>query len=91
MARKTVEVEFLKTFVNSSLQYTKDEDTSYRQGMIQVLEAALHHTGNYAGFQYLDEKDMAETDHKMPGIRLVNGIDAEDKFENTDPTRVRYF
>jgi len=90
MARKTISIDHLKIFVNSSLQYTKDENVDYRQGMITVLENALHETGNYNGFRYLDEEEMKDTGNSMPGIRRIEGTE-EFTFENTDRTRVRYF
>jgi hypothetical protein len=87
--RKTVDVEFLKTFINSSLQHTADGDVGYRQGLIVVMDTVLHKTGNYQGYGYLTEEDMELTNHEIPGIRLKKGT--RDKWENTDKTRVKYF
>ena len=87
--RKTVDVEFLRTFVNSTLQHTPDGQKDYRQGVITVLESVLHKTGNYRGFGYLTEEDMENTTHNIPGIRLAPGT--KDKWENTDETRIKYF
>jgi len=91
MSRKTIDIEFLKTFVNSTLQFSPDGNTDYRQGLIDVLEQALHKTKNYAGFVYLDEKEMEITDNAIPGIRRIPGSPSECSWENTDRTRIRYF
>lgn len=52
MARKTVDVEFVKERVNIMLD--SDFTTSeMRRGAFGVLEAVLFKSGNYKGFSYL--------------------------------------
>lgn len=53
MARKTIEVEWIKKKVNLYLagEHSNEEQ---RKTMAIFLEGVLHKTGNYDGFQYLD-------------------------------------
>jgi hypothetical protein len=90
-SRKTVEIEKLLDYANGYLasDYTNGGapgDRQRRQGVIDMLEAALHAIGRYRGYVYLDETQITKS---MPGIRW----DAEDRsgrFTNTDNTRRRY-
>ena len=51
----------------------------------------LHEAGCYKGFCYLSEHDLPE--EVKPGIRYygIDGISDEDRFDDTDRTRVQYF
>jgi|TARA_R110000803_G_scaffold20986_6_gene53355 hypothetical protein len=53
MTRKTIKVEQLTKIVNNML-VNSTCSKEIRQGMIAVLESALHTTGNYNGFNYLN-------------------------------------
>ncbi len=54
--RKTVPSKVLKDFVNNQL--ANDNNTiEEKQGMISVLEHALHRTGSYNGFMFLDTQN----------------------------------
>ena len=97
MPRKTINVELMRTEVNTML---KDSTCGpeERQGMIGVLETLLHKSGNYHGFQYLAPEHVPK-DHK-PGMNRVDysiestGTSDEIyklRFKDTDKTRVRYF
>ena len=90
MSKKTVTVESLKIAINEVLK-TSTCSSDIRQGQMNVLENVLHSTGNYHGFQYLSKDKVPEGE--LPGINwevvIANGP-YEDKFKNTDPTRVYY-
>ena len=90
---KTIKVDYIKDQVNKMLAGSTCSPDG-RQGMIQVLEALLHESGNYNGFRYM-LPDEVPAGH-LPGI---NGILITEKpreemlkaqFDNTDPTRVQY-
>ena len=50
--RKTIRIQELTDLVNNMLEKsTCSKDT--RQGMIAVIESALHETNSYNGFRYL--------------------------------------
>ena len=61
MARKTVDVAYVREKVNDLLKHENVSD-DFRQGAISVLESILHHTGNYNGYIYLSwvEKEGRE-------------------------------
>jgi hypothetical protein len=87
-ARKTVSIKALKDTVNSMLAQSTCEPL-IREGMIAVLESALHDTGNYNGFHYLESGSVPY--RQLPGI---NGLGSEmtydELFANTDRTRACY-
>jgi len=91
MARKTIEVEAVRLQVNEMLRNsTCSPDT--RRGMCSVLEDILHRTGNYKGFQYLGAPEVPEGE--KPGIhwdKLRNDGIPDERFTDTDETRVKYF
>lgn len=53
MARKTIEIDRLRTMINTMLEQSKDELTEGRTALAGLLETALMETGNYKGFRYL--------------------------------------
>jgi hypothetical protein len=53
MARKTVNVSFLKQLSNEILANSVSEASEVRNGVIIVLETVLLETDNYKGFRYL--------------------------------------
>ncbi len=99
MARKTIDIEKLKEIVNSMLANTTDDfgpTRGIRQGAMNVLESALHETGNYRGFRHLMLKDVPLGE--KPGIAvnetgLIEHTPVEIRFDKatTDNTRVHYF
>ena len=86
MARKTVDVSFIRNHVNGFLA-DSTVDSSARQAMMTILEDVLFETGNYHGFSYLTKNQVPEG--QLPGI-YPEGKTMEEKFENTDTTRVCY-
>lgn len=65
MNRKTFEVDTFKSWVNSQLAENDHMDTnnlycgkSHRLGLIAALENLLHETGNYRGFNYLEQRGV---------------------------------
>ncbi len=99
MARKTIEIETLKNLVNDILANTTNDfgpTRDIRRGAMNVLEAALHNTGNYRGFRNLMLKDVPLGE--KPGIAvnetgLIEHTPIEVRFDKatTDNTRVHYF
>lgn len=91
MAKKTISVEYIRGFVNDSLQNSTCSP-DVREGMIALLERTLHETGNYHGFRYLDACELPP--NQMPGIMFVyedgNRKPVFPKDE-TDETRRHYF
>jgi hypothetical protein len=89
-ARKTVEVDRLLDYANGylSADYVngdKPEEIARRQGLCDMLEAALHSIGRYRGFSFLDETQLTMS---KPGIRWDK--DMMGRFTDTDATRRRY-
>lgn len=60
MARKTVEVKWLKDETNKFMALSEDDWGERRLGMASLLEHALHHSGNYRGYTYLNVDDTTE-------------------------------
>lgn len=56
MARKTVDVDWLKAKVNYFLEHSHEMGLSpdKRLGAAAVLELVLHETDNYKGFNYIN-------------------------------------
>ena len=95
MARKTFDVEALKTEVNRRNQESTC-NADKRAGWNSMLEEVLHSTGNYKGFGFLTPDKVPEG--KAPGIRenrgafpLAIGNLNEDAFKGCDETRRVYF
>jgi hypothetical protein len=88
MARKTVNVNDLVVTVNEMCRLsTCSRDV--RQGAINVLDRVLHSTDNYRGFKYLNKTEVPAGE--LPGINFECTEGYDNKFKNTDPTRVYYF
>lgn len=86
--RKTVTIEFLVNMTNDICKDSAADRKDVRQGAMNLLETALHSTGNYSGFKYLHT--VADG---LPGVNYKDGhpMDYPERFENTDRTRVHYF
>ena len=54
MKRKTIDVEYLKTFANAMMAGSDPSQRDVRLGVSLMLEEALMRTGNYKGFHYLE-------------------------------------
>lgn len=52
MARKTVDVSWLRDKANDFLRDSADNMRDERKGVAALLESALFETGNYKGFSY---------------------------------------
>lgn len=96
--RKTVSIDMLLDYANGYLasDYAgcdSEDSRSRRQGVIDLLEAALHAVKRYRGFSYLDDKIITKG---KPGIRwFYDNSDMTRKtgghtFQDTDSTRRRY-
>jgi hypothetical protein len=90
MTRKTIKIETLLEYANGYLAsdyFGGDsvDSVSRRQGVIDLLEAALSNTDRYRGFTYLDQRAITKS---KPGIRFQN--EPEDYLVDTDPTRRMY-
>ena len=97
MSRKTFEVEQLKTLINNQILHSPNVHIEIREALAMTLESVLHSTGNYSGFQYLDDRSMKFSQHGTSvGINDVSRDTPDDEhydaqFLNTDRTRVKYF
>lgn len=88
--RKTISIDCLLDYANGYLSADwqgGDEplECARRQGLIDMLEAALHGVGRYRGFVYLDQKQIVQS---KPGVRWFE--DGSHAFFDTDKTRRRY-
>ena len=54
MKRKTVDVEYMKSWVNTMLMGDDPKMRDFRLGIGMTLEEMLHRSGNYKGYRYLD-------------------------------------
>lgn len=90
MKRKTIAVSELISLTNSVLRNSTCSP-EYRQGQMNLLEAVLHLSGNYKGFEYLGVIDVPKGE--KPGIHpFIDGPHGyKNRFINTDNTRVAYF
>ena len=92
-AKKTINVQELKEKVNGFLKdSTCNEDV--RRGMICILETVLTDSGNYNGYNYLNQTQVPAG--YKPGIN-INTVGEDpmiycivERFKETDNTRVRY-
>ena len=89
--RKTIEISKLVEMANGILQNSGSDCVGIRQGIMNLVEAALFETGNYKGFRYLDETEVSAD--SLPGIRdtAISSTRGSGNFKDTDRTRVRYF
>lgn len=90
MARKTVTIEFLINMTNDICRDSSTDRKDVRQGAMNLLETALHSTGNYRGFRYLLKGECQGN----PGVNYLDNLphpDYQQRFANTDPTRVAYY
>jgi hypothetical protein len=56
--KKRIDVEQIKLFINSELSKTDDwRSRDYKAGLCDSLYHVLTTTGNYIGFEFLDETD----------------------------------
>ena len=91
MTRKTQTIDEIVTRANEYLRITDADMRGRRQGVIDLVTGLLMQTGNYRGFSYLLETDVA---NGVGGINYVDGVphpDVLERFVNTDPTRVRIY
>ena len=91
--RKTFEVETIREIANEMLKYEsafiRDDDPRFRAGVSALLEKILMESRNYNGFRYLDKGELPEG--STPGIRWSENDSYEERFADTDNTRVHYF
>jgi len=90
--RKTVEIDILLNYANGYLSADwqggdAEPEKCRRQGLIDMLEAALHSVGRTRGYVYLDQTQITKS---KPGIRWLDGQAPSHTFHETDPTRRRY-
>ena len=90
MTRKTQTIDEIVTRANEYLRITDADMHGRRQGVIDFVTGMLMQTGNYHGFSYLLETDVA---NGVGGINYVDGVphpDVLERFANTDHTRIRF-
>jgi hypothetical protein len=64
--KKRIDVEQIKLFINSELSKTDDwRSRDYKAGLCDSLYHVLTTTGNYIGFEFLDETNC---DHNTLGF-----------------------
>jgi hypothetical protein len=96
MSRKTVKVKDLVEQINRKNK-TSTCDRRVRQGWNALLEDILHTTGNYQGFNYYSDVDLA--DGLTPGVRteinksgvLAPCADYGERFRGTDDSRIFFY
>ena len=91
MTRKTQTIDEIVDRANEYLSNTDADMRDRRQGVIDFVTGMLMQTGNYRGFGYLLESEVA---NGVGGINYVDGVphhDIVERFANTDPTRVRIY
>lgn len=71
MARKTINVESIKVWINEKLASDAYSDME-KYGMMNTLDHILNETGNYKGFGYLDNYDAENWDMKKDMRRYYN-------------------
>jgi hypothetical protein len=86
MARKTIDVERVRELTNAILLNSVDRNQGVRFGAQVLFEKIAMETGNYAGFGYLNSRDMKDSEQGMSV-----GINDNGDFEDTDHSRVYYF
>jgi len=92
--RKTFDIESLRTHANLMLLNLPDEQVDARHAVINLLTQTLHDAGSYAGFSYLDAKDMEKSASGTTlGINgtVLSNMGHTERFAGTDETRVHYF
>jgi hypothetical protein len=88
-ARKTISVAEIKDVINKQLLNSADDKVSVREALSGLLSRILADTGNYRGFTYLREFDMAFSERGTSvGVRWNEG--EKDVFRDTDRTRIYY-
>lgn len=55
-SRKTIDVSYIRDAANYFLENSAPELVANREATANLPESALHETGNYKGFRYLDAK-----------------------------------
>lgn len=85
--RKTAKIDFLIDQANSMILHSLDSAKDERLVLGLFIEQILMKHGCYKGFRYLDENDM-EKSHN--GISVGVHRNTENKWEDTDPSRVMY-
>lgn len=83
MAKKKVDVDQIKKFVNNANRKST-VSSDWREGMNMVLEEILHNAGCYRGFFYLTPSEVPEG--QKPGV-----IGGNDGPVFPDETRRVYF
>ena len=90
MTRKTQTIDEIVTRANEYLRITDADMRGRRQGVIDFVTGMLMQTGNYHGFRYLLEYEVA---NGIGGINYVDGVphpNMSERFANTDATRIRF-
>ena len=86
MAKKTVQIEALKTRANHFFLHSGDSFRGERKGMQSLVESFLHDCGAYKGFNYLS------ADQSKPGHSVGIIFDAVDgKHQYPDDSRIIFY
>ncbi len=90
MTRNTQTIDEIVARANEYLRITDADMRGRRQGVIDLVTGLLMQTGNYRGFSYLLETDVA---NGIGGINYADGVphpNVLERFANTDATRIRF-
>ena len=76
MARKTLDISGFIDWANSLLAMPESDviTPEHKQGVIHALDQALHATGNYHGFRYLDSYDSEDPEFGLNGRKNVRRL-----------------
>lgn len=71
--RKTIDIATLLAWGNNTLAAPESEvvTTKYKEGVASMLSAALHFTGNYKGFRYIDSYDSTDPEFAIGGRKTA--------------------
>lgn len=86
--KKTIPLNDLIDIANDMIRDSAPADTEFRQGVMMLLTTALSKSKNYNGFRFLNKDEVKAG---APGINLGDDLTFEQRFANTDSTRVCYF
>jgi len=89
--RKTFSVEKFKKYVNDFCLHSADNKQQAREYLGLYLEKILVETNNYKGFNYLTREMMKNSREGLSiGMNDLT-LPYEERFENTDYTRIYYY
>lgn len=94
MARKTVDLDYVRGLANALLLNSSDNMEGERKGIAFMLESILMESGKYNGFRYLSPVDMEKTsnvDATSFGQIMIQDSEGIMRVELRDQTRRHYY